>query len=549
MQQLTARYIFAVSRSTAPVNFILNRQRGTLNDQVHSVFDKNVEKLIILPWASDIRWTKSPAVNITFTSAKSVVERAGVRMRDVTLSGDVGPMPQRWPGMPTEDPVESIQAIEDAALWLEKVVNDASLTLQLFAINEGVNWIAIPQDGVNLSRSRGNRTGLHYDMNLRLLMPAAAPKIDMWLWSMPSLSKWPKNPLKAALQAVKMARAYVNKAINAVKGAMAWVDNNILGPINDTFNELMGIADDLLNLADDLEKWGAGIIHKPQEWWNKMKRTADKAVVVGMAFKRDFYDYFKKGGNFSPYEIQVGKRVQSTSDVTKVLEAVDASVDSTLIAMQTVLTSLQASQGSSGLVAVHPGDSIESMALRYYGDPDGVTELISLNNLRYPYISDRTMPGTLGPGSRIIVPQLSSSASNTINPPGITDPDIAVLGSDLAMSSTGDFVLKAGSNVTGSQMDLDIVSGEQCYIQNQDCRIKTIKGNNLLFPTVGLPVSVGWGATRERMAAFATDALQEIKSDDRVAATRDFKVTSVGNKVGFEVQVDLRTGQDVSAAG
>lgn len=551
VQTLTARYILAITQTTSPVQFVLHRNTDTGADILQlGKNDQSTKKLLILPWTSEIRWNNTPSIQITYTRSAAVVEQAGMRFREISISGDVGPMPQRWPGAAdTETVAASVQAVEAISKWVERVLEDPSLVMQLYAVNEAQYWVVKPTAGMNISRSRGNRTGLHYDLTLRLIARVQPPTIVGHYWAVPSAKGWPKD-LTAVTRAVKLAQAYVDASIDVVNSAKGWVDKNVLGPIDDLADGLGDISEGLVGLAADLERWTAGIIHRPLEWWGRMLRLSDSAVLLASACKRDFYDYFRKGGNFSPHDIKIGERIEKTSQMTAAIEAVDAATDAMNSALMIMATQFQADRGQYGYVPIRQGETLEALALRVLGTPDGVDTLIKLNGLKYPYISDSGEPGTRRPTQKILVPvQNLGTISSTIAAPTVTDPDDALLGVDLSMDSDGDLELTAGAFDIGEAADLELVRGEECFTQNLDARLHTVRGTNLLFIDSGLPVSIGQGATTERLADFATAAIQELRADDRVLAVPAFRLVTIGNQVGFEATLDLQNGQEVPATG
>lgn len=544
-QQLTARYIIAVVRSGASVDFTIGRRKGSLSDDLrYAASEDGIQKLIILPWVNDVRWRVTPAVAVTFTQGSSVLERGETKLLEVTLSGDVGPMPQRWPGRPAETVAASVQALEDLVAWCTTEAADDSLTMHLYAMNEGVAWEVVPIDGPQVSRPRSNRTGQHYDLTLRILGPVEPPTIKMLTWVSAKSATFGASPLTAALKAVRVASATVKATMGQIQAARDLVDKQVLRPLDRLVSEMFGIGEDLTSMARDMEQWAAGILRRPGEWALRAERLSREIKLLSRDAKRDFYDRFRQGGgDESPWQVTIGKRIESASVVSGVLNGMDRSVDACTVAEQLIRIAAQAEAGRVGVVPVRTGDSIEGLAARYVGAGAGVADLVALNGLRHPYVSSVRMPGVLGPGDRIRVPVASAAATTTIQLRGQGLSDDDDLGTDWSMTAGGDYALRVDADGVA---DLAVVSGVENVAQNISARIRRIKGRDLLWRRTGLPIAIGQGATQERLAAWAIDVMRELRADSRVMTVQGFAVTTEGNAARFRADLDLRNGQSLA---
>lgn len=170
------------------------------------------------------------------------------------------------------------------------------------------------------------------------------------------------------------------------------------------------------------------------------------------------------------------------------------------------------------------GDTIRMIAQRELGDAELWTDIVTLNNLQYPYITDVPTEGSASPGDVIEIPlqddlEVESKTS---------------FGTDLRLS-TDKFNLTSGAGgdlSTGADGDYELVAEVDCLIQDIKHRKMT--------PVGTLPYHPEYGSELATMIGSKKDANWRIKSQLETERTilSDPRVTSV-DKIEIE---DVPTG-------
>ena len=583
-QRISARYILAVTSGylAEPVKLRLDRNAegyGKLGDDVVANQTDGVVGVEIIPWASDIRWDRTPATRIRYPKGDVVVQRRGVRLRDVSLSGEIGPFPQRFPALKANATGTSFTSPIDSAAWntaanqperiaasvdrleridklLDQVAEDPGLRLHLYAINEAAYWEVEPLRATG-SRVRSFRTGWVYSFHFRILREVLPPNIDAVLWSAPSFTE--TNPLKLALAAVRMAQDAVNTAIQWVRDGAAWLYGDFAAPILSMVDAAFETAESLTALASDVAGWVVGAAHLPVSLWNRMRLIGYQWRQIAADLEWGLVGSWERswglGGGYGSADLD---RLEDSSPMRDAFAGITDATVAVSSAELALLMAADDADGRTGWARVRSGDSLERLALRHLGDPERWPELQALNRLSYPYIADAKTPQTVAPGDQIRVP-LRYTGRRPYFPSLVGGPatqraaKAARLGSDFsvvrrASDQLFDWALKNGSTGESGRAGVAVVEGVTAFSQNLTKRLETALGTNPLFPGRGVPTAVGLLATADRQAAYMVAVTQELRGDDRVAEVRDLTFTRSGAETGFEATIGLVEGSDVPAS-
>lgn len=174
---------------------------------------------------------------------------------------------------------------------------------------------------------------------------------------------------------------------------------------------------------------------------------------------------------------------------------------------------------------VRAGDDIESVAARELGDTSRWPEIARINDLSHPYIAEARRPGAAVavPGDEIWLP---SALARPPTPDG-DDP----LGRDI--SSTWTF--------RGATGELDVVAGEQCLLQGLTTRLTGTRGQDPLFPALGISAAIGQPAGGG--AEIGVSVRRAVIADRRVDSIAKLEAFVEGDVVGVEVEVVAIDGQ------
>lgn len=180
------------------------------------------------------------------------------------------------------------------------------------------------------------------------------------------------------------------------------------------------------------------------------------------------------------------------------------------------------------------GDSLQSIAYRELGDASRWPEIVALNNLKPPYISDLAAgDGVLLSGSLVRIPAAQREATAT------TDPDL-VFEIDIQLDRNGDPVLDVGG-------DFGQVSGLDNFKQAVKNRIDVDNGDLPFHPAYGSRIRTVIGAMNgpTRAALAAAYASAAIAADSRVRRVVSSTAQVRGDSIAVTVFVEPIIGRIV----
>lgn len=179
-------------------------------------------------------------------------------------------------------------------------------------------------------------------------------------------------------------------------------------------------------------------------------------------------------------------------------------------------------------VPIQFGDTLQRLSLREMGDASRWVELITLNELRPPYLAVTAAPGVLAYGDQIRIPAPGGGVS-------INASADDVLGCDLLLSDR---------RLTAVNGDFAVVSGIKNFSQALIIRVTTEKRELGFHPEFGCWVrsllgDIG-GQRSVRLAAFyVKSALSE---DPRVASVTYCEAVINGDAITVNATVNPITG-------
>jgi hypothetical protein len=152
------------------------------------------------------------------------------------------------------------------------------------------------------------------------------------------------------------------------------------------------------------------------------------------------------------------------------------------------------------------GDDLRRVALREMGDASLWPDLVAINGLSAPYLTDdpaAVRPGVLLNGGQLLIPAPQTAS-------GATEDPAEVFGIDMALDG-GQFSFADG--------DLAMLSGWDNFLQSVRLRMQTQRRDLMFHPTHGSLVHTlkgrKAGATENALAAFY--ARSALLDDDRVS--------------------------------
>lgn len=136
------------------------------------------------------------------------------------------------------------------------------------------------------------------------------------------------------------------------------------------------------------------------------------------------------------------------------------------------------------LVQTHYGDTLQDVANRELGDENRWIELIWLNDLNYPYLTDdetEVTPNVMLNGSLLRVPAVSGVGNMTRNqsePGQIYERDMLMVNRRLTLDENGDIAVTAGVANLGQQLRhrINTPRGQLRRHPEYGCRIHELRG-------------------------------------------------------------------------
>lgn len=183
------------------------------------------------------------------------------------------------------------------------------------------------------------------------------------------------------------------------------------------------------------------------------------------------------------------------------------------------------------------GDSLQEVAARELGDATRWTEIIELNGLLPPYLTDDPNAVTTSVvlnGSYIIIPAATPSANNP-DPNGIFGTDLLLTADGLLATSNGDFAT---------------VSGVDNLVQALTNALRTDQGELLFHGTYGSLIRRLVGAVNGPTAGLlaAEYAKQTVAADTRVQSVQNSTATISGDAISIVVLADTVVGSTSTVA-
>lgn len=182
----------------------------------------------------------------------------------------------------------------------------------------------------------------------------------------------------------------------------------------------------------------------------------------------------------------------------------------------------------------HYGDDLRRVALRELGSAERWPELVAINGLVPPYLTDdsgQVADGVLLTGATILVPVPQGDAAITTDPSQVFLADVKVYNGEMQFDSG----------------DLSVVSGEQNFLQSLKHRLATRKREMLFHPDYGnqthLLLGAKNGPLRAQLATFyLRSALLE---DDRVNDVKSISTSVSGDVIRLDAVVEAISGKQI----
>jgi phage baseplate assembly protein W len=189
--------------------------------------------------------------------------------------------------------------------------------------------------------------------------------------------------------------------------------------------------------------------------------------------------------------------------------------------MSEYLTDFEKAMPSYRLAKTHHSDTLQMVAYRELGDANRWIELIWMNNLSDPYLTDDVnlvSSSVLLTGSLIRVPAAAGVTSTTQETGQVFERDVALVNRRLAVDDTGDIMTVSGIDNLSEQLGkrLDTPKGQLIRHPKYGCRLHELLGK------VTGPAADLLGAQYVKSS---------LKADYRISSVTSVTGTSAGDSI------------------
>lgn len=186
------------------------------------------------------------------------------------------------------------------------------------------------------------------------------------------------------------------------------------------------------------------------------------------------------------------------------------------------------------LVQTERGDTVQAVSLRELGDASRWPEVVAINGLVPPYISDDVRStGVLKSGDMIRIPAAQTVVTSAADP-------AQVYGVDVMLDANG-FLASDGG-------DLRVVSGVSNLTQALQHALDTDAGELAFHPTYGSSIRrvVGMVAGPTAATLAAAYAKATVSADARIQRVASAQASVVGDQIQVTVAAEAVSGKTVT---
>lgn len=503
------------------------------------------------------------AIEVTPTAHGVVVEHQGSLIKDISISGTTGVSPNRRDGgafADTGNPVfqEGHSGYKEfhelrtyfrmyaEAKRLDSQSRNLRMVFKNFKDNE---YLFVEPQKFSMKRSAAKPMMYEYNISMKGIGVASGSK--------PAESDWlaKLNSINDVFEDVQDYFDAATKIINASMGIILRferdIESTLLNPVLAIRQACAAVRNgSALVLSEN------GITRKKVE---DTRKNAERIEAnFNEAIGRNMTDYNRISGRTRTVVVVVGR--QSTYTELQLLNAIGMikkalllieSQQEKVFSKDIFATNAEvASQYNNKIDLISPtsvkevpilgNDDLQTIAFRYFGDPDKYKDLILLNNLKPPYISDTPSQGVLTPGMKILIPQTSASSGSTgvkknksYNVTASMSEAEKSLGVDIRLTEDGDLAI---SNTN----DLDLIGGIENFAQALTMRLSLEKGSLKRHSFIGTSLQTGRKATASALSDLKQEIVTSVTSDPRVLSMPFIELKQEGGTISINMIVMVR---------
>jgi hypothetical protein len=499
------------------------------------------------------------AIQVTPTFRGVVVEHQGVTIKDITISGTTGISPKRAEGGAVPDSGAPLFQVGTSGfeefhelrsyfrMYVEaKRQEDKSLPYELRLVFSNVKdneFLFVEPQKFSMKRNASKPFLYDYTISLKAI----------------GVANVQKNVARGILDSIddvlSKAQEYTQLAIGAINAGFAIISrfqrnlsSAVLDPLNNLNNAILAVRG---GVASNFGEFGI------------TRRFVKDLERVLKSIEENFSDIM--GRDNDQYNAVVGRtptlqgnpnRV-STYQELQILNGIQAGKKATsLLASQVELFEPNIFTTNAEVLASFPnsnistpnsittstiggGDNIQTLALRELGDIDKFKDIIILNNLKPPYISETGGPGILKPGDKILIPRNNPAGSSSVvknvqyNITSKMQQAERDLGVDIRLTEDADLAI-------ASNKDLDLVAGVDNLVQAILIKILIERGSLKRHPQIGTNLELGTKLRSKGLQALRREISDSLNSDNRVESVPFIRLNQEGGTITAEIFVKIK---------
>jgi len=517
------------------------------------------------------RYTLSEPFSVNLTPAEDdsvVSEENGIIIREITLEGTTGLKKRKEEALGRGGSLGTEASGVDHFRTLRKMFRDYStmkkdpemspfIQMHFHDVKQDDHFVVVPRSFETPRNAKTNRVHFIYRITLAAIMELPPP------------SKPPKefdffglgDTIKDITEAVNDGRAFFVEGINEIETIRRRIRNpeemfeSVAGSINaahdlvDGVTGLIEAGEEFFaateDLCEDVEEIILNTIDRlPSAEEQRATRsiTRSRHALERIHNRRDKFGTPLAQNQSRPF---AGDRNLTNADLRDKTGGATAGTRTRLAfgSEREAGLDLGSFGGSHGII-IKASDTIDTLAIRFDVPREAI---ISLNDLRFPFITRSGAPGTLKPGDTILIPVRAAGETGGVTPNDLylSNEDI-LYGVDIALDPV---LLEQGifdvliDEAHGS-VDVDYVRGVANVVQGVGIITGTERETTNFISDLGIRRTVGIKGTLDLVLVASVYLREAILSDPRIIGIDSSRVTLTGDVLEQEISPVLLNARD-----
>lgn len=484
-----------------------------------------ITQIITLPQSpNNYTQTRPSATVITHTLGEVVREITQNHLTEISLSGVSGYAPRT--GQTRDGGVSFLSGraiLEEFDHFLDEYQQTTSKNVDnvymvFRALNEGQSFKVEPLEWRWSEDTVQNRFSYKWELKLEGYAHA------------------PSSPLTSVFSPVTEAIAIAQQYINLTAGAVSLVSTALtntrreLEPVRSVLRSITRVAVTLQGISSSIDGITSFFTRDIFATWANLvtqyKRAGDDFIELTGDDRNEYNLLTNYTTELFNYNVLV------SAGITRVNKSdLERATNTPLIERNEYTLGTNATQQRFIVpFTVRAGDSLQRISQIVYGDHTKWAEIAEHNKMRDALHHAGGAP--LRVGDVLDIPFDAQSETDL----GLSR-DGDILATDIQLNEDGDILL--------SDNDVYTVTGVQNLKQAITTRLLSEQGSSWIFPSYGLPVSIGANMSARTASFCASHVDQQLKADSRIRDVRDIHVLDDGDQLAVSVRVIPLNGETI----